>query len=243
MKKIDAIIIGSGQGGVPLAVELSNQGKEVVIFERSRMGGSCINWGCTPSKAFLGAAHAAGRARHAEELGVYTHVTIDFPRVMERVRHVRDSFTQSSEKRLRKAGITIKFSEASFDSQGNVNSEDGQYNAPLVVIDTGSSPATPPIPDLDVEPFLTDRNFWELKELPQRTLVLGAGYIGLELGQGLARLGSKVQIIEKADRPMSQEDSDISAVLKEALENDGIEFHLDADIERVAYKWDLYRVY
>lgn len=105
--EVDAVIIGSGQGGVPLATELAGGGREVVLFERSRMGGSCVNWGCTPSKAFLGAAHAAGRARRAEKLGVYAQIRVDFPLVMKRVRDVRDSFTASSEKRIRKAGVKL----------------------------------------------------------------------------------------------------------------------------------------
>jgi dihydrolipoamide dehydrogenase len=243
MRRVDAIVIGSGQGGIPLAAELSQQKKQVALFERSRMGGSCINWGCTPSKAFLASAHAAGRARIAKELGVNVQIEVDFSRVMERVRSIRDSFTEGSEKRLQQAGATVIRGEASFDSEGNVLGGGEAFSAPLVVIDTGSSPVSPPVSGLEKIPFLTDRNFWELKRLPQRTLVLGAGYIGLELGQGLARLGSHVQIIDRNDRPMDREDPEVGAVLKEALERDGVRFYLNAEIDRVEYEEKVYRLH
>ena len=86
MEKVDVIVIGSGQGGVPFAVDLATAGKNVVLFERDALGGSCINYGCTPSKAFLAAAHAAGRARQAQQLGIHAQITVDFAAVMERVR-------------------------------------------------------------------------------------------------------------------------------------------------------------
>ena len=238
MEQVDAVIIGSGQGGVPLAIRLSQLGKQVVLFERSRMGGSCINYGCTPSKAFLASAHAAGRARKSKDLGI--NVQVDFPRVMERVRNIRDRFTQGNEDRLRKAGVEIIRAEASFNAKGNVHGNDHLYSAPLIVIDTGSSPIAPPVDGLDNIPFLTDRNFWELDRLPERTLILGAGYIGLELGQGLARLGSRVFIIDRDDRPLGREEPDIGAILKEALERDGVTFHLNTKVNQAEYREEAY---
>ncbi|MFO7965775.1 MAG: FAD-dependent oxidoreductase [Desulfobacterales bacterium] len=242
MKHVDAIVIGSGQGGVPLAAEFSRQGKAVVMFERSRVGGSCINWGCTPSKAFLAAAHAAGRARDAEHFGLIVKIDIDFARVMERVRRIRDNFTEGSEQRLQRAGVTLIRKEAAFDDEGHVCAGTERFSAPLVIVDTGSSPIAPPLEGLNGVPFLTDRNFWDLEHLPKRTIILGAGYIGLEIGQGLARLGSRVRIIDQGDRPMIREGPEVSAVLKEALETDGIRFHLAAQIDRVDYTDEVYHV-
>src|SRR5215469_13792956 len=107
MKQADAIVIGSGQGGVPLSVELAKSGKQVVLFERGELGGSCINYGCTPSKSFLAAAHNAGRARLAKNVGVRATAEVDFPFVMNRLRGIRQSFRDEIEKRLSDAGAEL----------------------------------------------------------------------------------------------------------------------------------------
>ena len=226
MKEVDAVIIGTGQGGMPLAGALAGEGKEVVVFERSLVGGSCLNYGCTPSKTFLAAAHAAGRARSAADLGVKVAVDVDFPAVMRRVRKTSESWSEGSKKRILNAPATLIMAEGSFTSEGHVRGRGEEFSAPLVVINTGTSPFVPPIPGLGGTPYLTDRNFWDITELPATTLVLGGGYIGLELGQGLARLGSKVHIIDMQERVMSIESPDVSEVIHEALERDGVSFHL-----------------
>jgi dihydrolipoamide dehydrogenase len=197
----------------------------VVLFERERFGGSCINWGCTPTKAFLAAAHAAGRARDAARLGIHCEVNVDFPGVMERVRHIREEFSRSTEGRLRTAGVELVRAEASFTSQGHVQGGGLTFSAPVCVIDTGSSPASAPIPGLETIPYLTDRNFWDLAQCPQRTLVIGGGYVALELGQGLARLGSEVHLIVRGNRVLSTESEEVSTVLDEALRRDGVILH------------------
>lgn len=242
MDQVDAIIIGTGQGGVPLATTLAGEGKRVVIFERSRFGGSCVNWGCTPSKAFLAAAHAAGRARAAAALGIHADITVDFPAIMERVRRVRDSFTQGTEKRLEQAELTVVEAEASFTAEGHVQGGGESFAAPLVVINTGTSALIPPISGLAGTPYLTDHTFWELTALPPRTLVLGAGYIGLELGQGLARLGSKVTLIDQQPRVLSSESPKVSEVLKEALARDGASFQLGQEVTSVAHRDGVFKL-
>lgn len=235
MKEVDAIIIGTGQGGVPLAGALAGEGKEVVVFERDRVGGSCLNYGCTPSKTFLAAAHAAGRARAAADLGVRVAVEVDFPKIMQRVQETRDSWSESSKKRLVEAPATLIMAEGSFTADGDVQGGGKGFSAPLVVINTGTFPFVPPVPGLEGTPYLTDRNFWDISELPATTLVLGGGYIGLELGQGLARLGSKVHIIDMQERLMSIESPDVSEVIHEALERDGVSFHLGVKAGSVDY--------
>jgi pyruvate/2-oxoglutarate dehydrogenase complex dihydrolipoamide dehydrogenase (E3) component len=236
MRHTDVIVIGSGQGGVPLALELSQQGKEVVLFEKDRMGGSCVNWGCTPSKAFLASAHAAGAAAAARRLGIHAEVRVDFRQVMERVRQVRDNFNDGSEKRIQQSDLVLIRAEASFTAQGNVQGGGEVYSAPLVVIDTGSSPGIPPVAGLEGLPYLTDRNFWDLEALPPRTLVLGGGYIGLELSQGLARLGSGVSVIDREAQILSTESFDVGSVLMEALQDDGVQFYLQATAEQIEYR-------
>ena len=235
METADVIVIGSGQGGVPLAADFAKTGSKVVLFERDALGGSCVNYGCTPSKAFLAAAHAAGRAQLAAKLGIHVQVEVDFPAVMERVRGIRDRFKQGTKQRLDGAGVKVVCAEASFIDQRTVIGGGVTVEAPIVVINTGTSALIPNIPGLAGTPYLTNRNFFDLQELPPRLLVIGGGYIGLELGQGLARLGSQTHLIVRGDRLLSQEEPDVSEILAQGFEQDGISLHFNVSAEQVAY--------
>jgi len=235
MDEVDAVIIGSGQGGVPLAVELAAQGKHVVVLEKDRLGGSCINHGCTPSKAFLAAAHTAGRARLSDSLGVHCQVQVDFTRVMSRVRSIRDRFTKGVAEKLKKANVHVVHEAAAIAADGMVRAGQQTFKSPLVVINTGSRAKIPPIQGLEKAPYLTDANFWELDTMPRRTAVIGSGFIGLELGQGLARLGSEVHMFARTGRVLSAESPQISEVLTGSLARDGVQFHFNTPIEHVSY--------
>ncbi len=235
MEQVDAIVIGSGQGGVPLATDLARQGQKVVLFERSALGGCCVNYGCYPSKAFLASAHAAGQCRQAEALGIHAQVAVDFPVVMERVRSLVAPTSEGVERRLQSAGVRIVRAEAAFVGERTVAGGDAVVQAPLVVINTGKSPFIPAIPGLEGTPYLTYLNFWSLRELPPRILILGGGYIGVEVGQGMARLGSRTTIIERATRIASHEEAEVSAIVTEALAQDGVEFCLGVEVNAVSY--------
>ncbi|RIH82587.1 Mercuric reductase [Calidithermus terrae] len=237
MERADLIVIGSGQGGVPLAAEWAQQGRRVVLFERGALGGTCVNTGCTPSKAFLASAHAAGRARKAGRLGlgVRAEVTVDFAAVMERVRGYPEASSRGVEGRLEQAGVRLVRAEARFVGERRVEGGGVRAQAPVVLIDTGTSPLEPEIPGLAGTPYLTSDNFWELRERPGRVLVLGGGYVGLELGQGLARLGCEAHILDRNDRVLAREEPEVSEVLQEALEADGVELHLGSKVRAVRY--------
>lgn len=241
METADVIVIGSGQGGIPLAADFAKEGRQVVLFERDALGGSCINYGCTPSKAFLAAAHAAGRARQGKKLGIHTEVEVDFPAVMERVRGIRHRFNQGVHKRLDTSGVKVICAEASFIGERTVRGGDVTAQAPLVIVNTGTSSLIPGIPGLAGTPYLTNRNFFDLKALPPRLLVIGAGYIGLELGQGLARLGSQTHLIVRG-RVLDREESDVSEVLAEALKQDGIQLHFGVNVNQVAHENSVFRL-
>ncbi len=242
METADVIVIGSGQGGIPLAADFANEGRKVVLFERDALGGSCINYGCTPSKAFLAAAHTAGRSRQGKKLGIHTEVEVDFPTVMERVRGIRSSFNQGIRKRLETAGVKVICAEASFVGERTVKGGDLTLQAPLVIINTGTSSLIPDIPGLAGTPYLTNRNFFDLNTLPARLLVIGGGYIGLELGQGLARLGSQTHLIVRGDRVLGQEEADVSEVLAEALKQDGIGLHFGVNVNHVAHENNVFKL-
>lgn len=239
---VDLIVIGSGQGGIPLADWYARAGKHVVLFERGRLGGSCINVGCTPSKAFLAAAHNAGRARLAAPLGVHAEVRVDQRAVMRRVRSVRDDWRTGSERRVESAKIDLVRATASFTGIRTVAGGGREVRAPRVVIDTGTSPRLPPVARLADAPYLTNLTWFEQETLPARTIVLGGGYVGLELGQGAQRLGSAVTIVHPNPRVMDREEYDASDVLEASLRADGVTLELNARAEAVRYDGGLFRV-
>lgn len=236
MERADLIVIGSGQGGVPLAVHMARRGQSVWLFERSALGGSCINYACIPSKAFLTSAHAAADARNAAHLGIHVDARVDFSTVMARVRDIVDARRNHLQERIEDAGVRLVHAEASFVDRRTVSGGGETVQAPVVVINTGKSPVVPDIPGLADTPYMTYTTFWQMNELLPRTLVLGGGYTGLELGQGLARLGSEVYIVERNERPISREEPEVSQALQEALEEDGVRFYLNAHAEQVAYR-------
>jgi dihydrolipoamide dehydrogenase len=240
MEKADVIVIGSGQGGVPFADDLAKQGRKVVLFERAALGGSCVNYGCIPSKAFLASAHSAAAARQAQSLGVFAQVRVDFSAIMDRVRGIVRSTNQRVERRLQRAGVHVVRAEASFSGQRCVRGGGVEVVAPVVVINTGKAPLIPGIPGLAGTPYLDYTTFWNLRELPKRILLLGGGYVGIELGQGMARLGSEVHVIDTRDRIVAAEEPEVSDLLAEALKEDGVSLHLGVTTTRVDYDEGLF---
>ncbi|GAC1585960.1 MAG: FAD-dependent oxidoreductase [Candidatus Velthaea sp.] len=234
MQQFDVAVIGTGQGGVPLAIDLAKDGKRVVVFERGKLGGSCVNVGCTPSKAFLASAHAAGRARRAAAIGVHADVRVDFTAVMTRVRSIASDWNSGVEHKFAKSSATLVRAEAAFTDAHTIVAGGETYTAAVVIIDTGTSPLVPPIAGLAGVPYLTNKTFFEITALPKRTLVIGGGYIGLELGQGLARCGSEVHIVHTADRIMTNEEPHVSEYLEKSLKRDGIVLHLATRTQRVS---------
>jgi pyruvate/2-oxoglutarate dehydrogenase complex dihydrolipoamide dehydrogenase (E3) component len=226
IEDVDLIVVGAGQGGVPLAADFAVAGKKVVLFERKHLGGTCVNVGCTPSKAFLASAHNAGRARAAAEIGVHCDVRIDVPAVMRRVNEIREDWRSGVEKRLRDAAVRVVMAEARFVSTRTLEGGGVTVRAPLVLLDTGTSPACPPIDGLSELPYYTNETFFDLRDLPKRFVVIGGGYVGLELGQGLRRLGCAVTILETGKRLIPREDADATEVLAQALRDDGVDLRV-----------------
>ena len=226
VEDVDLIVVGSGQGGVPLAVDFAKAGKRVVLFERSHLGGTCVNVGCTPSKAFLASAHNAGRARDAAEIGVHCDVRVDVPAVMRRVKAVRGEWKDGVTKRLAAAGVRVVMAEAHFTAVRTLQGGATEVRAPLVVLDTGTSPACPPIEGLQETNYLTNETFFDLNDLPKRIVIIGGGYVGLELGQGCRRLGSTVTILETGKRLIPREDEDATEVIAQALRDDGVDLRV-----------------
>jgi dihydrolipoamide dehydrogenase len=233
--RYDLAVIGSGQGGVPLALDFAKRGKRVVLFERGRLGGCCVNVGCTPSKAFLASAHAAGRARRATDVHVHCEVRVDVPAVMQRVQGIVGEWHDGVEQKFARSSVELVLAEASFDAPHVLRAGGETYEAEVVVLDTGGRANVPPIDGLAGTPFLTNENFFLQETLPRKLVVLGSGYIGLELGQGAARLGSTVTLVTPDDRLIAREEVDVCSVLTQSFARDGIDVRLQRRGVKVGY--------
>jgi pyruvate/2-oxoglutarate dehydrogenase complex dihydrolipoamide dehydrogenase (E3) component len=236
----DAVIIGSGQGGTPLALALARAGRRTAIVEEAHVGGTCVNVGCTPTKTLIASARAAALARRAEELGLKAlSVEPDIRRIMARKQELVASFRAGSRRRIEQAeNLTLLGGKARFTSDHTleVKSADGgirSLRAEQIFINAGGRPALPDLPGLESLGFLDSTSIMEVDELPGHLLVLGGGYIGLEFGQMFRRFGSRVTIIQRGPQLLSREDADVAAAVAEVLAAEGIEVYLEAAARRV----------
>jgi len=236
--KYDAIIIGSGQGGNPMAAGLADHRWTVAIIEKRNLGGTCINTGCTPTKTMVHRAQVAHYARDAARWGVRTHdVSVDLPTVVAQkdklVQSKRDGQQKSIDKR---PNLHLYRGVAQFTAPHELKVADQLLQSERIFIDTGARPLIPPIPGLDSVGYLTNESIMELAEVPEHLIVLGGGYIGLEFGQMFRRFGSRVTIIHKSGQIIQREDPEVSAELQSALEAEGIRFLLSTTTTRAEKK-------
>ena len=234
--RYDAIIIGSGQAGNPLAASFSAANKRVALIERAAIGGTCVNYGCTPTKTMVASAEVASFARRAQEYGILVgDVEVDMAAIRARKRDMVDRWRSGSEKRIASSNnIDLMRGEASFTApkQILVALHDGSVASlisDIIVIDTGLSPAPPAIPGLDKIPYLDNASVMELDALPEHLIVLGGGYIGLEFAQMFRRFGSRVTIIQNSKQLLPAEDEDIATEIAKILVEDGIDIFLNAE--------------
>jgi pyruvate/2-oxoglutarate dehydrogenase complex dihydrolipoamide dehydrogenase (E3) component len=223
----DAIVIGSGQAGVPLASRLAGAGKRVLLAERGEPGGTCTNTGCTPTKTMIASARAAHVARTAGRLGVRAgKVEVDLSAVVDRKDAVVGQWRKGVMKRLQADRLTFVRGHARFVGERKVEVGGEVHTAETIVINVGARPFLPPIDGLDRVPALHNGSILRLRELPGHLLVLGGGYIGCEFGQMFRRLGSQVTIVDPAEHLLSREDPEISSVLEDVFRGEGIELLL-----------------
>jgi pyruvate/2-oxoglutarate dehydrogenase complex dihydrolipoamide dehydrogenase (E3) component len=241
VEKYDAIVIGSGQGGTPLSRALAEAGMRTALVERTHVGGTCINEGCTPTKTIVASARVAYLARRAADYGVQTgNIEIDLKRVRQRKRDIVDSFRNGSQARLEKTPkLDLIFGTASFTGprEITVQAKDGgtrTLTADRVIINAGTRTAIPKLPGLDTVPYLDNASIMELDAVPEHLLILGGGYIGLEFSQAFRRFGSRVTIVQSGKQLLAREDSDVADEVAKILREDGIEVLLSAKAERVA---------
>jgi pyruvate/2-oxoglutarate dehydrogenase complex dihydrolipoamide dehydrogenase (E3) component len=241
LQRYDAIIIGSGQGGNPLAGALAGAGTRTALIERKHVGGTCINEGCTPTKTMVASGRVAYLARRGADYGVNVGpISIDMAKVRERKRKIVDSFRNGSQKKLEKtANLDLVFGEASFSGAKSVTvrlREGGQseLSAEQIFINAGTRASVPRIEGLDRISFLDNESIMELEVVPEHLVILGGGYIGVEFGQMFRRFGSRVTVINRSGHLLKSEDSDVAEAVAGILRQDGIEILMNAQTTGVS---------
>ena len=236
--RYDAVVIGAGQGGSPLAIALAEAGMKTAVIEREHVGGTCINVGCTPTKTMVASARAAYGARRASEYGVnVSGVSVDMAAVRRRKQEIVESWRAGGEGRLAAAaGLDLLRGEAAFSGPHSLKVRMTSSNYPNAVrslvaerifINVGARPSVPALPGLASVPYLDSTSVMELDVVPEHLLVLGGGYVGVEFGQMFRRFGSEVTLIQRRDALLAGEDPDVAEAVAAILRGDGVGLALE----------------
>jgi pyruvate/2-oxoglutarate dehydrogenase complex dihydrolipoamide dehydrogenase (E3) component len=237
MERFDALIIGAGQAGPPLAGRLTAAGQSVAIIERHLIGGTCVNTGCMPTKTLVASAYAAQMARRAAQYGVQVgaDVSVDMHTVRQRAAMVTLNARTGLEKWLGEMPrCTVVRGHARFESATQVRVGERVLTAPRIFINVGARAVVPDIPGLGQVPYLTNTSIVALERLPQHLIILGGSYIGLEFAQMYRRFGSAVSVIERGPRLAPREDPDISQAIRDILEAEGVSIRTGTEVAAVS---------
>jgi pyruvate/2-oxoglutarate dehydrogenase complex dihydrolipoamide dehydrogenase (E3) component len=236
MTHFDAVIIGAGQAGPSLAGRLTQAGRKVAMIERKLFGGTCVNTGCTPTKTMIASAYAAHLARRSADYGVTISgpVAVDFKAVKARKDEVAGKSRDSVESWLRgMANCTVYNGHASLLSAREVRVGSEVLTTDQIFLNVGGRAVVPDFPGVNLVQYLTNTSLLDLDTLPRHLVIIGGSYVGIEFGQMFRRFGSEVTIIEKGPRLVQHEDEDVSAAVKDILENEGIQVRLHAECIRL----------
>jgi pyruvate/2-oxoglutarate dehydrogenase complex dihydrolipoamide dehydrogenase (E3) component len=221
----DLVVLGGGTGGLVSALIAADLGARVALVERDRTGGECLWKGCVPSKSLIAAASLAHRMRHANAVGLApVDPAVDFERVMGHVRAAIEAIEpQDSPERLRAAGVEVVRASGRFTGPSRLDADGRELRWRTAIIATGSRPVIPSVPGLNDARPLSTETLWDLREVPGRLAVLGGGPVGCELAQAFARLGSRVTVVEMANRLLLKEEPRASQLIASRLSDDGID--------------------
>ena len=231
----DLCVIGGGSGGLSVAAGAAQMGARVVLVEKGKMGGDCLNYGCVPSKALIAAAAAAEGVRHAGRFGVNGHEpAVDFAALRDHLNGVIAAIApHDSVARFKGLGVTVIQAAAQFTGPREILAGETRVKARRFVVASGSSPARPPIPGLETVPYLTNETVFELAERPAHLIVVGGGPIGAELAQAQRRLGVRVSLLEMF-KVLGKDDPEVTAFARRQLVADGVEIHEGIAVKQVA---------
>uniref|UniRef100_E1T3F9 FAD-dependent pyridine nucleotide-disulfide oxidoreductase n=1 Tax=Burkholderia sp. (strain CCGE1003) TaxID=640512 RepID=E1T3F9_BURSG len=238
----DAVVIGTGQGGAPLAVRLGQSGRRTAVIERAAFGGTCVNVGCTPTKAYVASARAAHVARHAARLGVLVSgsVNVDLAAVKARKDKIIGQSRDGVEQWLRGTeNVTVFNGHARFTGPRAlaISAPDGtllhELSADEIFLNTGTRAVVPPLQGIERIRYYTNSSLLELSELPDRLVIVGGSYIALEFAQVFRRFGSEVTVLVRGDRVLTREDPDLAESVQKVLAREGVEFRFGVQPSRV----------
>ncbi len=230
-QRFDAIIVGAGQAGPPLAGRLTDAGQTVAVIERKLVGGTCVNYGCIPTKTLVASAHAAHLARRGDEFGIGTgSVTVDMAKVKARKDRISVGDREGVESWLDgMKGCTLIRGHARFEDPHTIRVDDELLEADRIFLNVGGRAVVPDMPGLADVDYLTNVGILDLDTVPEHLVVIGGSYIALEFAQMYRRFGARVTVVERGSRLTAREDEDVSAAIKDILENEGIDVVLGAD--------------
>lgn len=229
----DIIVIGAGSGGLSVALFMNKANFKVLLIDKTdaHIGGECLNDGCVPSKAFIHVAKMVHQAHTAQKFGLSIQGSVDMQQVMK---HVTDSQQtirdHENAEYFRKQGIDIVLGEARFKSKNTVEINGKSYAGKKIVIATGSAPLKLKVPGVENVVYFDNENIFKQQQLPKRLLVIGGGPIGIEIGQAMSRLGSKVTIAHRGEAILEHDDKEVTSILMQQLQKDNISFVLNADV-------------
>jgi pyruvate/2-oxoglutarate dehydrogenase complex dihydrolipoamide dehydrogenase (E3) component len=241
MPNYDAIIIGTGQAGPPLAARMDKEGWKVAILERKLIGGTCVNNGCIPTKTLVANARACYVARRAADFGIdiAVPVRVDMKRVKSRKDQVAGDANRSVTEWMESLpNVALYREQGRFEGRTRVRVNSDLLEAPRIFLNVGARASIPKIPGLDKVKYLTNSSMMQVDFLPEHLVIIGGSYVGLEFGQMYRRFGSEVTIIEGGPRLISRDDPDVSDEVRRIIEKEGVRVRVDTRVEAVERRED-----